>query len=90
MTKVIKRGGKKQAFNSSKLKKSVQKACRDAKLSSSTKKEVLNEVVIPTIAVIKKRKVIRSTDIRKLLLKKLGKHSKGAAKAWKSFEKKKK
>jgi transcriptional regulator NrdR family protein len=88
MTQVIKRGGKKQKFNPSKIKKSVLSAARDAKIPKAKRAKLVREVAGPVIKACKKKKSVKTSAIRSLLVARLRKKSKEAAAAWIKYERK--
>ena len=84
---VIKKGGKrKEIFNSDKIIESVKKAAKDANLAPA---KFLKEIAEPTIKYFQKKKIVKTSDIKKSILKKLAKKSKAVLMAWKMYEKKK-
>ena len=90
MGKVIKKGGsKKETFDPKKIKRSVERAAKDAKVSPAKKRELLKEVVEPTIEFFKKKKEVKAPDLRRAILGRIERRSKAVFKAWKKFEKKK-
>jgi transcriptional regulator NrdR family protein len=89
MTNVIKKGGGKQRFSPSKLKKSIDWALKDAKVAKKKRDLLVKEVGGEIIALFSKRKLVKTTEIRNAVLKKLVKKSKAAVAAWKRSEKKK-
>lgn len=90
MTQVIKRGGKRrQSFIPSKIKKSIKGAAREAGFSASKTERVVNEVGNGVINFFKKKKVVKSVDIRRSILRRLNRKAKKVAATWKRFEKKK-
>lgn len=86
---VIKRSGKKQAFSGEKIKKAVEKAARDAGISGLKKNNLIKEVAVPVINLYKKKRAVKAVDLRKSILKRLGRRAKSAVAAWRRFEKKK-
>lgn len=90
MVKVIKRDGKKQAFNSTKIRDSIRLSAKEAGLSSARIKMLMEEVAEPFIDWVKKKRVIKAIDIRRALLGRLERKSKSVVKSWKRFEKDKK
>jgi transcriptional regulator NrdR family protein len=88
MTKVIKRGGRIQKFSPSKIKKSVMGAARDAKVQKAKRAKLVREVTGPVIKACKKKKTVKATAIRSLIVKRLKKKSKEAAAAWIKYERK--
>ncbi len=89
MGKVVKRDGRRVAFNAAKLRRSVASAAKEAGLSSSRIKELLEEVAEPVIKSYKNR-TVKATKLRTLLLGRLDRKSKKVAKAWRVYDRKKK
>jgi transcriptional regulator NrdR family protein len=89
MTKVIKKGGGRERFSPSKLKKSIDWALKDAKVPKAKRDSLVKEIGGAIIALFSKRKLVKTTEIRSAVLKKLTKKSKAAVAAWKRSEKKK-
>lgn len=89
MVHVIKRSGKKQAFMPSKLRRSVEKAAKEAGISSGKIKILVNEVVDPFINITKKKRVVKAVEIRKSVLRRIERRMKSVASAWRRHEKKK-
>jgi transcriptional regulator NrdR family protein len=89
MTTVVKRGGKKQSFMPSKIKSSVKGAAKQAGLSRTKIEETVKKVGDGAVDFFKKKRVVKSTDIRKSIIGRLGRVSKAAASAWRRFERKK-
>lgn len=90
MAKVLKRSGKKVAFSQAKLKRAIDKAAKDAKITPKKRKEVIKEVSAPVIKAVKKKRVIKAVDLKRMILRKLDKVAKKAATAWRRYDKKKK
>ena len=86
---VIKRDGKKQAFTAAKIKKAVEKAARDAGISSLKIKELVKDVAEPVIKLYK-NKSVKSTILRKSILRRLERRAKAAVSAWRRYENRKK
>jgi transcriptional regulator NrdR family protein len=90
MTKVIKRGGKrKQAFNASKIRSSIKGAAKEAGFSPSKTQELVEEVGNSVIGFFGKKKVVKSVDIRKSIIRRLERRAKSVSAKWKHFEKRK-
>ena len=89
MGSVIKRGGKRQAFSGSKIKSAVEKAARDAGISSLKIKELVKDVAEPVIKLYK-NKSVKSTILRKSILRRLERRAKAAVSAWRRYENRKK
>ncbi len=88
MTNVIKRGGKPQKFSASKIKSAVMSALRGAKVPKPKRTKIVREVTSPVINACKKRKSVKATTIRSLIVARLRKKSKDAAVAWIKYERK--
>ena len=86
---VVKRGGKTQAFSPSKIKKAIEKTAKDAKVPVVKRKELLKEVALPIIKLYKNKRV-KSTELRKIILRRLSSRSKATVAEWKRWEKRKK
>ncbi len=90
MTTVIKRGGKRrQAFAPSKIRKAIKGAAREAGFSSARQKKVIEEVGNDVVNFFRKKRVVKSVDIRKSILRRLSTKAKKVAATWKRFERKK-
>lgn len=90
MTKVIKKRGKVQAFIPSKIRRAIDSSARDAKLSLAKRKELIKEVAEPAISFFKKKRVVKTTDIRRSLLRRLNRRSKQTLRAWRKYDKERK
>jgi transcriptional regulator NrdR family protein len=88
MTTVIKRGGRKQKFSPSKIKKAVMGALREAKVPKPKRARIIREVTGPVIKACRRRKTIKATAIRSLVVPRLRKKSREAASAWLKYERK--
>ena len=90
MTQVIKRGGKRrQEFSPSKIRDAIRKTAKEAGFSPSKVEETVKEVGKGVIDFFGKKKVVKSVDIRRSVLGRLGRKAKLLASKWKSFEKRK-
>ena len=89
MVYVIKRGGKKEVFNPSKIKRGIERAAKDAKINSLKIKQLISEVADPFIEITKKKKSIKATEIRKSILRRIDRRAKSVSNAWRKFEKRK-
>ncbi len=88
MTTVIKKGGKTEAFSPAKLKSSVSKSAKDAKLTSAKIKKLVEEVAEPVIALCKKKKTVKAVDIRRSLLGRLDRRAKSVSLSWRRYQRK--
>ncbi len=86
MTTVIKRGGRKQDFDASKIRKSVRSAARDAGIPLFQRCGLVMQVANPVVRACRKRKTISSSAIKKMVLSGLSRKSKSAAAAWRKYE----
>jgi len=86
MTNVIKKGGKTQKFSPSKVKNAVMGALREAKVPKPKRAKIVREVTGPVIKACKKRKTVKASAIRKLIVARLRKKSKEGATAWLKYE----
>ncbi len=87
MTKVIKKGGKEQKFVPNKIKRAIEKAAKEAKLLPAERKVLIRVVGGSVIKACRRRKTIKSSMIRKMIVDKLQKKSKPVASTWRKFEK---
>ena len=85
MGKVIKRNGKTQAFSAAKVRMSVQRAARDVKLSTDKTRELIRDVADSVVDKYKNRRV-KSTELRRVLLRRIGRRAKSVASAWRRFD----
>ncbi len=83
---VIKRDGRKEVFSAAKIIKSIEKAAKDAKIDAL---KLVKEIAEPAIEYFKKKKIVKTADIRKLILEKFKKTSKDLVRAWEMYEGKK-
>ena len=90
MVQVIKRGGRKQKFISAKIKNSIRKAAKGARISPVKTRELVKNVGESVIDLYKRKKLVKTIDLRKSILGRLNRRMKSVASAWKKGEKKKK
>jgi transcriptional regulator NrdR family protein len=88
MTTVIKKGGRRQAFIPAKIKKAVERAAKDARLSSAQIKVLVREVAEPVIAFYGKKKTVKAVDIRRALLGRLNRRAKSVVLSWRRYQNK--
>jgi len=88
MTKVLKRNNKLEAFNPKKVRRSVAKAAKEAKLKPVKIEDLVKRVTTPVIRWARRRKVVKSTAIRKRLLEKISAKVKSVVAAWRKYDKK--
>ena len=85
MGTVIKRDGKTQAFSAAKVRRSVQRAARDVKLSAEKTRELIRDVADSVVNKYKNRRV-KSTELRRVLLRRIDRRVKSVASAWRRFD----
>jgi len=90
MVQVIKRGGRRQKFIPAKIKNSIKKAATGARISPARTRELVKDVGESVIDLYKRKKLVKSVDLRKSILGRLNRRMKSVASAWKKGEKKKK
>lgn len=86
---VIKRDGKAQKFSPSKIKGVIEKSAKEAGLSAARRKELLKDVAEPVIKLYKHKRV-KSTLLRKSILRRLDRRAKSVSAAWRRYERKRK
>ncbi len=89
MPVVIKRNKKREKYSIKKLERAIQNATREAKLSLVKGKQIAKKIAVDITKTIKRRKFIKSTDLRRRALRRLGSVSKAIVSAWRRFEKRK-
>lgn len=90
MVQVIKRGGRRQKFIPAKIKNSIKKAAKAARVSPAKTRELVKDVGESVIDLYKRKKLVKTIDIRKSILGRLNRRAKSVASAWKKSEKRKK
>ncbi len=90
MVQVIKRGGRKQKFIPAKIKNSIKKAAAGARISPAKTRELVKDVGESVIDLYKRKKLVKSVDLRKSILGRLTRRAKSVASVWKKSEKRKK
>ena len=86
MGTVIKRSGRRQAFSAAKVRSSVEKAAKDGKVSTAKRRELQKEVADSVIALYKRKRTVRVTDLRKSLLRRLDRRAKAVSAAWRRYD----
>ncbi|MFH0955149.1 MAG: ATP cone domain-containing protein [Candidatus Micrarchaeota archaeon] len=87
MTSVIKRSGKREKFSSRKLGQAIEKAARQAKVSTDARKTMVREIVSGVWKGIKRRKAVRASHIRRMVFSRLESRSPKTMTAWRRYEK---
>jgi len=83
MVQVIKRGGKRQKFMPEKIKNSIKKAAMRVRISPTKTRDLVNDVGNSVIDLIKKKKFVKTVDIRRSILGRLNRRMKSVASAFK-------
>lgn len=86
---VIKRDSKKQAFNINKLKEAIEKAAKDAGVSLDKRREYALYISRGVTDSLANKDLIKATELRARVLRRLATKSKKAAAAWRKYEVKK-
>ena len=90
MGKIVKRGGKRQSFSAAKIRKSVQDASRDAKISVAKARGLVKDIAEPVIAHYKGKKTVLARDLRRSILGRLDRRMKKVSNAWRRYDQKRK
>jgi transcriptional regulator NrdR family protein len=86
MTIVVKRDGKKERFEASKIRRSIEAAATEAKLSDMKVKKLAENASRNLIDYAKKEKEIRSDTIRENILNKLDTTAPEVSRAWRDYD----
>ena len=86
MGMVLKRGGRRQAFSAAKLRRSVEKAAKDGKVSAGRRKELQKEVADTAIKHYEGKRTVRAADLRRAILGRLDRRAKAASAAWRRYD----
>ena len=90
MVKVVKKGGKKEAFVPKKIRTSVQMAAKEAGMAPRQIGDLIEDVAEPVIKLYSKRRVVKTADLRRSLLGRLDRKAKKVSAAWRRHERKRK
>ena len=88
MGKVIKRSGRIEAFSAAKIKRGIERAAKDARLSPSDVRKLVLKVAEPLIKLNKNKRLVKVTDLRRAILGRLERKAKRVSAAWRRFDKK--
>ncbi len=83
--KVIKKSGKKQGFDSEKVRKSIKKACKKCNVPKSRLKSVEDKILKEIMKIAEKRE-ITTAEIRDIILRDLSSLDPAVVRAWIAFE----
>jgi len=90
MVKVMKKNKKVVAFKAAKIKRSIMRAGRDAKIYPKEVRYIANAISRPVISAMRRRKVVSTAAIRKAVLTKLDRSYKDVAAAWRKYDRRRK
>ena len=85
---VVKRSGKHQKFSMAKLKRGIQRAARDAKLTRAQEREVVRAVAASVAKGLRGKRSIRAAALRRKVLTRLERASRATASAWRRYDRK--
>lgn len=88
MGMVLKRGSRRQTFSAAKLRRSVEKAAKDGKMSAGKRKELQKEVADVVIEQYKRKRTVRVADLRRSILGRLDRRAKAVSAAWRRYDRK--
>jgi len=88
MAFVIKKNKKRQTFTPAKIRRSIERAAREAKVSPKKIKKLMAEVADPLIKLVKRKRTVRASYLRKSILGRLDRRLKKVSNAWKKFDRK--
>jgi transcriptional regulator NrdR family protein len=86
MTMVVKRNGKKEKFEESKIRMSIEAAAREANLPEEKVKRLVEDFSKNIIQYAQKEKEIRSATIRENILDKLDHTAPEVSRAWRDHD----
>ena len=89
MTKVLKKGRRKQAFRAAKVRKSIANAAKDARVSAARRASLARKLSAHVAKGVKGEKTVRAANIRRAILAHLNKEAKPVARAWITYERRK-
>lgn len=87
---VIKRGGRRQRFSAAKLRRSIDRAAREGKVRASERAVMVREVSTGILGHLRARRSVRSSELRRMVIGRLGRRSRAAVAAWRRQERKRK
>ena len=89
MTDVIKRNRRRERFDARKLRRAIENAARESKISDKRVKEVVDRVSRKIIEIAEKKREIEAEDIRERTLRELDALEPAVSEAWRNFDKNK-
>ena len=88
MATVIKRNKHRQKFSQQKLSRSIERAAREAGVSKNERKVFAREISAGIAKIVHKKRSVRSTQIRRMALRRLESRSKASVGAWQRHDRK--
>lgn len=85
---VIKRSGRRQKFSISKLKRGIERAAKDAKITASKRKSLAMDISSSVVHGLKGKRSIRAAELRRRVLTRIERQARSAASAWRRFDRK--
>lgn len=82
---VIKKSGKKQRFDSKKIKRCIGKVCERARIPKKKTEEIEKEIVDEIVGLAEKKE-LTTAEIRDIVLRDLSKLDPAVVRAWIAFE----
>jgi len=86
MTVVVKRNRKRQKFEPGKLRRSIDRACAEAGLPSSKRKDLVEKVVREIVAIVDGQSLVRSVVLREWVLYRLDKAAPSVSRCWRDHD----
>jgi len=90
MTIVVKRDGKREAFDEQKVRRAIEAAARDARMPPENVGGLSEEASGNIIDYVRKEKEIRSSTIREGVLNRLDTSAPQVSRAWRDFDRRNK
>ena len=79
---VIKRGGRRQRFSAAKLRHSIERAAREGKVRAAQRVVIAREISTGILGTLRARRSVRSSELRRMVLGRLGRRSRASVAAW--------
>lgn len=77
-----------QAFIPAKIKRAVERAAKEAGVAPTQIGDLIADVAEPVIELYKKKRVVKTSELRRSLLGRLERRAKKVSVAWKKYDKK--
>jgi len=85
---VVKRSGKRQGYSPAKVKNSIEKAAKDAKVPAAKRRKLAAELATSLREGLKGKRSVKTVDLRRRILDRLSRCSKKSVKAWQRYDRK--